>query len=89
MSRAPSSAEQDAAASRVSVMKSASQGLSFRAFRTFWSFVCVDSAEGPEPDSRESGATGLELTISSICRGIALPRVEWAGALGSSSYVVN
>ena len=49
----------------------------------------MDGAEGPEPDSRESRATGLELPISSICHGIAFRRVEGPGALGSSSYVVN
>ena len=49
----------------------------------------MDGAEGPEPDFCESGATGLELTISSICPGIALRCVEGPRALSSLSYIVN
>ena len=49
----------------------------------------MDGAEGPEADSRESGATGLELTTSSISRGVVFRRVEGPGAPGSPSYVIN
>ena len=43
----------------------------------------MDGAEGSEGDSRESGATGLELTTSSISRVVVFCRVEGPGALGS------
>ena len=84
----PSSPERSTAASPVSVMYSAIQGISCRSFRTSWSFACVDGAEGPEADSLESGANGSELATS-ISLGAALRRVEGPGDPGSSSYVVN
>ena len=89
VARPPSSPERSAAATPESVMYSAREGISISAFRTFWSLVCVDGAEGPEADSRESGATGLELTTSSISRGVVFRRVEGPGAPGSPSYVIN
>jgi len=89
VSWAPSSPERSTAAGPVSVMLSAIQGISRRTFRTSWSFVCIDGAEGLEADSRESGANGLSLVVSCISRGVALCRVERPGAPNSSSYVVN
>ena len=55
----------------------------------FCSLGWVDAAEGPEADSRERGATGLELTTSSISRGIVFRRVEGPGAPSAPSYVIN
>ena len=40
-------------------------------------------------DSRESGATGLELTTSYISRGVVFRRVEGPEAPGSLSYLIN
>ena len=54
-----------------------------------WSLVWVHGAEGPEADSRESGVTGLGLTIFCIPHRLAFNRVDRLRALGSLSYVIN
>ena len=49
----------------------------------------MDGTEGPEADSRESGATGLELTTSSISRGVVFRRVKGPRDTSFPSYVIN
>ena len=53
----------------------------------FWSLVCVDGTEGPEADSRESGATGLELTTSSMSCGVVFRL--YRGSQGSQFPVLR
>ena len=49
----------------------------------------MDGAEGPEAESRESWATGLELTISSISSDVVFRRVEGPGAPSTPSHIIN